>query len=83
MVDTGGGRLPQWIELTNVSGAEVSLAGWSIDISNDAADADVVGSSVSIDLSGTLGVGGGEDAGGTMGKSLLLVAGLLVVVRAT
>ena len=75
MVDTGGGRLPQWIELTNVSGAEVSLAGWSIDISNDAADADVVGSSVSIDLSGTLGVGGGTDAGGTMGKSLLLVAG--------
>ena len=75
MVDTGGGRLPQWIELTNVSGAEVSLAGWSIDISNDAADADVVGSSVSIDLSGTLGVGGGEGAGGTMGKSLLLVAG--------
>ena len=75
MVDTGGGRLPQWIELTNVSGAEVSLAGWSIDITNDAADADVVGSSVSIDLSGTLGVGGGEDAGGTMGKSLLLVAG--------
>ena len=60
MVDTGGGRLPQWIELTNVSGAEVSLAGWSIDISNDAADADVVGSSVSIDLSGTIGVGGGE-----------------------
>ena len=75
MVDTGGGRLPQWIELTNVSGAEVRLAGWSIDITNDAADADVVGSSVSIDLSGTLGVGGGEDAGGTMGKSLLLVAG--------
>ena len=75
MVDTGGGRLPQWIELTNVSGAEVSLAGWSIDITNDAADADVVGSSVSIDLSGTLGVGGGEDAGGTLGKSLLLVAG--------
>ena len=75
MVDTGGGRLPQWIELTNVSGAEVSLAGWSIDVTNDAADADVVGSSVSIDLSGTLGVGGGEDAGGTMGKSLLLVAG--------
>ena len=75
MVDTGGGRLPQWIELTNVSGAEVSLAGWSIDVTNDAADADVVGGSVSIDLSGTLGVGGGEDAGGTMGKSLLLVAG--------
>ena len=28
MVDTGDGRLPQWIELTNVSGAEKSLAGW-------------------------------------------------------
>ena len=30
---------------------------------------------MSINLSGTLGVGGGEDAGGTLGKSLLLVAG--------
>ena len=74
MVDTGDGRLPQWIELTNMSGAEVSLAGWSIDIKNSDADADVVGSSVSINLSGTLGVGGGTDAGGTMGKSLLIVA---------
>ena len=75
MVDTGGGRLPQWIELTNVSGAEKSLAGWSLEISNDAADADAIGTSISISLSGTLGVGGGEGAGGTMGKSLLLVAG--------
>ena len=75
MVDTGGGRLPQWIELTNVSGAEKSLAGWSVEISNDAADADAIGTSISISLSGTLGVGGGEGAGGTMGKSLLLVAG--------
>ena len=75
MVDNGGGRLPQWIELTNVSGAEVSLAGWSLAITNSDADDDVVGTSVSIDLSGTLGVGGGEDAGGTLGKSLLLVAG--------
>ncbi len=75
MVDTGGGRLPQWIELTNVSGAEKSLAGWSIEIENTAADADAIASSISINLSGTLGVGGGEDAGGTMGKSLLLVAG--------
>ena len=32
MVDTGDGRLPQWIELGNVSGAEVSLAGWSVEI---------------------------------------------------
>ena len=75
MVDTGGGRLPQWIELTNVSGVEKSLAGWSVEISNDAADADAIGTSISISLSGTLGVGGGTGAGGTMGKSLLLVAG--------
>ena len=74
MVDTSNGRLPQWIELTNVSGAEKSLAGWSVQISNSAADADAIGSSVSINLSGTLGVGGGTDAGGTMGKSLLLVS---------
>ena len=74
MVDTGNGRLPQWIELTNVSGAEKSLAGWSVEISNAAADADVVGATVSIDLKGTLGVGGGTDAGGTRGKALLLVA---------
>ncbi|MXV84921.1 lamin tail domain-containing protein [Candidatus Poribacteria bacterium] len=75
MVDTGSGRLPQWIELTNVSGAAKSLAGWSLMITNAAADADVIGATVSINLSGTLGVGGGEGAGGTMGKSLLLVGG--------
>ena len=75
MVDTGDGRLPQWIELTNVSGAEVSLAGWSLMVTNSEADADVIGATVSINLMGTLGVGGGEDAGGTMGKSLLLVGG--------
>ena len=74
MVDTANGRLPQWIELTNVSGAEKSLAGWSVEIENAAADADVIASSISINLSGTLGVGGGMNAGGTMGKSLLLVA---------
>ncbi|MDE0681714.1 MAG: Ig-like domain-containing protein [Candidatus Poribacteria bacterium] len=75
MVDTGSGRLPQWIELTNVAGKEVSLAGWSVEIENTAADADVIGTSISISLSGTLGIGGGEGAGGTMGKSHLLVAG--------
>ena len=74
MVDTGNSRLPQWIELTNVSGAKVSLAGWSVQITNSGADADAVGSSVNIDLMGTLGVGGGMDKGGTLGKSLLLVA---------
>ena len=74
MVDTGNGRLPQWIEITNVSGKEVSLTDWSVQINNSSADASVVGPSVSIKLSGTLGVGGGTGAGGTMGKSLLLVA---------
>ena len=74
MVDTSDGRLPQWIELTNVSGEEKSLAGWSLIVMNTAADDAAVGSRVTIDLSGTLGVGGGTDAGGTLGKSLLLVA---------
>ena len=74
MVDTGGGRLPQWIELVNVSGAEKSLDGWSVQITNSAADEDVIGSSITIDLSGSLGVGGGTDAGGDLGKTLLLVA---------
>ncbi len=35
MVASNSGRLPQWIELANVSGKEVSLSGWSIDIDND------------------------------------------------
>ena len=73
MVDTGGGRLPQWIELSNVSGKEVSLAGWSVLISNSAADDDVVGASVSINLSGTLGVSAHTGNTGK-GQSLLLVA---------
>ena len=74
MVDTGNNRLPQWIELTNMSGAEKSLAGWSVEISNASADADVVGAKVSINLMGTIGVGGGEGAGGTHGQAVLLVA---------
>ena len=73
MVDTGGGRLPQWIELSNVSGKEVSLAGWSVLISNSAADDDVVGASVSINLSGTLDVSAHTGNTGK-GQSLLLVA---------
>ena len=74
MVDTGDDRLPQWIELVNTNTSEVSLAGWSVQITNSAADADVVGASVSINLSGTLGVGEGEGNGDMMGKTLLLVA---------
>ena len=73
MVDTGGSRLPQWIELSNVSGKEVGLAGWSVLITNSAADDDVVGASVSINLSGTLGVSAHTGNTGK-GQSLLLVA---------
>ena len=73
MVDTGNGRLPQWIELTNVSGKAVSLAGWSVLISNSKADDDVVGALVSINLSGTLGVSAHTGNTGK-GQSLLLVA---------
>ena len=52
MVASNDGRLPQWIELANVSGAAVSLSGWSLVIDNDSADADVVGAgdSIVIDL---------------------------------
>ena len=52
MVASNEGRLPQWIELANVSGAAVSLSGWSIAIENDAADDDVAGESFEIDLDG-------------------------------
>ena len=76
MVDTGDGRLPQWIELTNVSEKEVSLEGWALLISNAAADADVEGSSLEIDLSDyTLGVRATPNARGNNGQSLLLVGG--------
>ena len=73
MVDTGDGRLPQWIELSNVSGAEVSLAGWSLMISNAEADADVIGAVVNIDLSGMLGISKHPGNAG-QGQTLLLVA---------
>lgn len=53
MVASNGGRLPQWVELANVSGAAVSLSGWSLVVENDAADADVVGGIVEIDLGDT------------------------------
>ena len=48
MVASNDGRLPQWIELANISGKEVSLNGWSIVINNDPADAAVVGGSVNL-----------------------------------
>ena len=50
MVASDGGRLPQWIELANVSAAAVSLTGWSLGIDNDSADIDVVGASIEISL---------------------------------
>ena len=76
MVSTGNGRLPQWIELTNLSAGEVSLAGWSALIEN-AEDADVLGggADITLDLSdAVLGVGEGEGNGDGEGQSLLLVA---------
>ena len=74
MVDGGNGRFPQWIELTNKAAGEVSLDDWKLNISNDPADADALGSSLVIDLSGvTLGVSAHP---GNLGKgqSLLIVA---------
>ena len=72
MVDTGNGRLPQWIELANFSGKEVSLDGWSVEITNHADDADVE-RKVSIPLTRhTLDVR--EGANGTRGEALLLAA---------
>ena len=50
MVASDDGRFPQWIEISNVSAATVSLSGWSLEIENDSADADVVGDSIEIDL---------------------------------
>ena len=63
MVASDNGRLPQWIELANVSGAAVSLSGWSLEIDNDSADAKVVGAgdSIVIDL-GDVEIGAGEVA---------------------
>ena len=50
MVASDNGRLPQWIELSNVSATAVSLTGWSLEIENDSADDDVVGESIELDL---------------------------------
>ena len=61
MVGSNDGRLPQWIELANVSAAAVSLSGWSLEIENDSADADVVGASIELDL-GDVEIGAGEVA---------------------
>ena len=76
MVDTGGGRLPQWIELTNTSSAAVSLADWNVVIDN-AADADVYGGGAPVTVSigdVELGVGEGVGNGDGQGQSVLLVA---------
>ena len=50
MVASNDGRLPQWIEIANGSGAAVSLMGWSIDVDNDPADTDVVAESVNVEI---------------------------------
>ena len=61
MIASNSGRLPQWIEITNTSVGEVSLDGWMVGIDNDAADADVVASSLSIKLDGVM-LGAGQSA---------------------
>ena len=50
MVASDDGRLPQWIEIANVSGAAVSISGWSLAVDNDSDDADVVGPAIDLDL---------------------------------
>ena len=50
MVASNDGRLPQWIEIANVSATAVSLSGWSLAVDNDSADADVVGPAIDLDL---------------------------------
>ena len=52
MVASNNGRLPQWIEIANVSAAAVSASGWSLEVENDSTDADVVGAgdTIVIDL---------------------------------
>ena len=61
MVASDGGRLPQWIELKNVSMAAASLTGWSLEVENDPVDTDVVGSEVEVDL-GSVEIGAGQVA---------------------
>ena len=52
MVASNDGRLPQWIEIANVSDAAVSVSGWSLEVDNDSADPNVVGAgdTIVIDL---------------------------------
>ena len=84
MVDTGNGRLPQWIELTSTATGEVSLDGWEMTIDN-AIDADVVGkgNALTVSLGGvTLDVS--AHAGNTgKGQSVLVVAWTGASVRAS
>ena len=63
MVASNDRRLPQWIEIANVSATAVSVSGWSLEIENDAADPDVVGAgaSIGIDL-GDVEIGAGQVA---------------------
>ena len=60
MVASSSGRLPQWIEITNTSVGAVSLEGWMVGIDNDAADADVVASSLSIKLDAVTSLDSGQ-----------------------
>ena len=66
----GGGTLPQWIEIANGSKSEeVNLSGWTLTISNAAADADVsIGASAKFTIAdGTmLGMGGQQTSPSTI-----------------
>ena len=48
---SGGGRLPQWIEISNGSRTEqVNLSGWTLTVDNATADADVSMSSITFTI---------------------------------
>ena len=83
MVDTGNGRLPQWIELTSSATGEVSLEGWDMVIDN-AIDDDVLGggNAITVNLSGVLDVSAHTGNTGK-GQSLLVVAWTGASVRAS
>ena len=75
MVASSDGRLPQWIEITNVSTGDVSLDGWVVGIDNDSADADV-SSALSIKLDGVTLKGPRTDPGTNdkRGQTVLVVS---------
>ena len=66
----GGGRLPQWIEISNGSRTEeINLSGWTLTVDNAAADADVsIGASATFTISDgtTIDMSGQDDTPSTI-----------------